>query len=175
MVQNFTKRGSKRKSRRTRGSLASINDLLPKAVKRLNLEEHFNKLNLEKHYEDIFGSEIAKASNPDKIIKGTLYINVSSSAWLMQLSFMKDEFKKKINERLGKRLVKNITFKVGKVSRTKLYEPPTTSVSLRKVKLDDATKKMIKENVKGLKDDALKKSIIAAETAYYKRKEVKEG
>jgi len=170
LAEKYIKRGSRRGRRRRKGSLALMHDLLPKTVKRLKLTDHFNKLNIERHYKDIFGDDIANASNPDKIIKGTLHINVSSSAWLMQLSYMQDEFKDKINERLGKKIVKRIHFKIGKLTKSEKFVEPVTQVSLTRVKLTADTKKLIKERVKDIKDNVLKKSIISAETAYYKRK-----
>ena len=169
MAHDTTKKGVSKK-RRSRKGLLGINDIMQKTVSRLQLKSQFDEYNIRKHYKSIFGNDIAKISHPEKLIKGSLYIVVSSSAWLMQLSFMKDEFKKKINEYFNKRYINNITFKVGRLSEHVERVPPVRRLSLGKIRLDEMTKSAIKESVKEIKDSSLKRCIIAAETAYYKRK-----
>lgn len=173
MGRDTTKRGFRKRRSRRKGSLITIERALSMTVKRLNLQEQYDLVNIRKLYADIFGNEINKISYPEKIIKKTLYLSVANSAWLMQLSLMKDEFVDKINERLKKRLVTRISFKVGSITREQPYIKPDNSFSLKKIKLDTETKEKIKESVTGIKDNALKKSIIAAKTAYYKRKQAK--
>ena len=175
MAHDTTKKGTtktKRRSRRIKGGLFPAGDVIDKTLKRLNLKTQFDEHLIQKHYPTIVGADIAKKSYPEKIIKGTLFINVTSSAWLMHLSFMKDELKKKINDDLGKRLVRRITFKVGTIPKKKVPVDTDERLALKKVKLDDTKKKLIKESVKDIKDTVLKRSIIAAETAYYKRKQI---
>jgi hypothetical protein len=174
-VRDTTKKSSpKRRRRRTKKGLAPITDVVSKTVKRLKLKEKFDEYTIGKHYKELFGKEIAKASHPEKLIKGTLHITVSSSAWLMQISFMKDDMINKISDMFKKKVVKNIVFKVGKIKRHTITIKRAEKLNLSRVKLDDKTRILIRESVKDIGDNALKKSIIAAKTAYYKRKQLKD-
>jgi len=61
------------------------------------------------------GDGIAKNTRP-AAFKGTLLlVNVTSSAWMHQLQFLKNDIIKQINQSLGKDLVKEIKFKIGPI------------------------------------------------------------
>ncbi len=156
--------------KRTKGSYISVDSLIAKAVKRLNLQPHIDLYNIQKNYKNMFGKDVANYSSPDRLIKGTLSIIVSNSPWLMQLSFIKNDIKERINNDLKRNVVRNVTFKVGKLSKFKVNKKHKDYVSLRNIKVGEREQKLIDESVRDIEDGALRKSIIAAETAYYKRK-----
>lgn len=61
------------------------------------------------------GDSIAKNARP-AAFKGTLLlVNVTSSAWMHQLQFLKNDIIKQINQSMGKDLVKEIKFKIGPI------------------------------------------------------------
>lgn len=61
------------------------------------------------------GETIAHNTRPAAFKGHLLQVNVSSSSWLFQLNFLKKELIEKINTTLGKPLVRELTFKVGKI------------------------------------------------------------
>ena len=47
------------------------------------------------------GAQIAAQTQPDRLRAGTLFVRTSSSVWVQQLHFMKEEIRQKINELAG--------------------------------------------------------------------------
>ena len=64
---------------------------------------------------DIVGAEIAQRARPGLLRDGILFVKVTSSAWVQELEFMKDEFVERLNEMMGEDLVCEIRFEVGPV------------------------------------------------------------
>ncbi len=62
--------------------------------------------------ENALGKTIAENAKPGSFKDGTLLVHVSSSVWIHQLSFLKQDMQDKLNHVLGKELVKDIKFKI---------------------------------------------------------------
>lgn len=67
-------------------------------------------------WESAVGETIARNTRPAAFKGHLLQVNVSSSSWLYHLNFLKQELIDKINTALGKSLVRELAFKVGKTS-----------------------------------------------------------
>jgi predicted nucleic acid-binding Zn ribbon protein len=73
-----------------------------------------NESAIKMGWEDFVGKEVAKHTTPSFLKKGVLFIHVDSPVWAYELStHLKDILSKKINEGIGKEVVKDIHFKVG--------------------------------------------------------------
>ena len=59
------------------------------------------------------GPVLAENAQPAAFKGRLLLVHVSSSVWLHQLQFMKLELIEKVNAACGKKLVEDITFKIG--------------------------------------------------------------
>ncbi len=89
---------------------AQINSILDK----WGVEENFNTGRLLSEWSDIVGKSVAMNTLPNKIEKNVLIVNVSNSAWLMELSrFYKKDILKKIKE--VDKTIKQVVFKLGPV------------------------------------------------------------
>lgn len=168
MAQEDTAKKNFRK-RRGKKSVFQADALIPKLVKSLEMQSYFNEYLIQKSYAKLFGEEIAKVSYPESLIGPKLFINVANSPWLMQLSFIKKDIIDKINGQLGRRIVREVVFRIGKVLRSPESEKPNNNVNLKNIPLDDETMKSIEESVRDVTDNELKKAIISAEKAYYRR------
>lgn len=60
-------------------------------------------------------SSMVTRTQPVAITRGIMFINVTDSVVLQQLTFYKKEFIDKINLMFGKRVIRDITFRVGRV------------------------------------------------------------
>lgn len=83
------------------------------------------------------GPQIAARTLPEAVKRGTLYVRVSSSVWLHQLQFLKEEIINKINDLSGKEGIRSLHLSIGEIpsAHTGKAEPPTTppaSAPLRK-------------------------------------------
>ncbi|MCG6533955.1 MAG: DUF721 domain-containing protein [Syntrophales bacterium LBB04] len=89
------------------------------------------------------GRQIAVQTQPDSLRNGTLFVKTTSSVWVQQLHFMKEEIRLKLNQLAGKDVIKEIRFTVGhEISKTR----PTIEaeiVNAKKILLKDRDKKMI--------------------------------
>jgi predicted nucleic acid-binding Zn ribbon protein len=66
-------------------------------------------------WDAVAGSTIAQNTKP-KVLKGKLLtVNVTSSVWLQQLQFTKNELIIRLNAALGAEEIENIKFKIGRI------------------------------------------------------------
>ena len=61
------------------------------------------------------GKSVAENAQPFALKGKILLVNVTSSSWIQQLQFFKNDILTKINISAGKELVKEIKFKIGTV------------------------------------------------------------
>jgi len=66
-----------------------------------------NALNL---WGEIVGEKVAKNTEPDRVEYGVIIVKVSSPTWRQELYFQKNEIIKKINNKIGKNVIKDIRF-----------------------------------------------------------------
>jgi len=99
------------------------------------------------------GQQIVLQTQPDCLKNGTLFIKTTSSVWVQQLHFMKEEILQKLNELAGKITVKDIRFSVGhKLAQTRT---DTNILAAKKSLLKERDKKMIAECTASLADREL--------------------
>ena len=66
-----------------------------------------NALNL---WGEIVGEKVAKNTKPDRVEHGVIIVRVSSPTWRQELFFQKNEIIKKINNKIGKKVIRDIRF-----------------------------------------------------------------
>ena len=67
-------------------------------------------------WNSVVGPAIAQHAQPSALRTGKLFVYVDSSAWLAQLDrYLKQSIIKRLNQKLGKKLVENIIFRSGEV------------------------------------------------------------
>lgn len=59
---------------------------------------------------EIVGEQVARVTKVKGVDDATLIVEVRNSAWLMELSMLKDEFLERVNERLEEAPVNRIVF-----------------------------------------------------------------
>lgn len=95
--------------------LTHISVSLTKIINNLNKTPNTQLKEVWDIWNNITKGPVADNSKP-AIIKGkTLYINVSSSPWLQQLQFLKDDILEKLNNNSKNITFEKITFKIGPV------------------------------------------------------------
>jgi predicted nucleic acid-binding Zn ribbon protein len=68
-------------------------------------------------WDRVVGETLARNAQPEAFKQRILLVHVSSSAWLQELHFMKNELIERINQAAGDRVVDDIQFKIGALSR----------------------------------------------------------
>ena len=64
-----------------------------------------------KVWQNVVGETIAKMTEVEKFVKGILYVRVLSPSWRNELFFRKKNIIGRLNEAMGKSMVKDIVFK----------------------------------------------------------------
>ena len=104
--------------------MEKLSEILEKSLKRLDLAGRLTEHGVWPIWNEIVGPTIARNAQPEKIRNGTLFVKVTGSTWMQQLQYMKEMIADKLNQRIGKEVVKNIFFVVGRVN----YEEAQTTV-----------------------------------------------
>ncbi len=92
-----------------------IADILPSAIGAYRSKDDGELTQIWKLWNSTVGPAIAENTRP-AAFKGTLLIvHAASSAWVHQLQFLKNDIIDKVNRSLGKKLVKDIKFRIGNI------------------------------------------------------------
>ncbi|TET47994.1 MAG: DUF721 domain-containing protein [Actinomycetota bacterium] len=88
-----------------------IGSIIGSVVDKMELSKKLRVSNIFNHWEDIVGKQIAKKSKPERLLRKTLYVSVTTSIWANELSLMSEKLIEKINSFTGEDIVKTIRFK----------------------------------------------------------------
>ncbi len=88
----------------------SVAEVVDSVLKDTGLGKAVELWSIYKVFQDIFAKEIADNMKIVGLSNGILKVRVPSSAWVQELSFFEDGIIKKIDESLGKNLIKRIRF-----------------------------------------------------------------
>lgn len=105
------------------GTLDSFGTILSGLSKRLGLESRLVELRLQHQWSDIVGEPMASHTWPANIRFKKLYLIVSNSVWLQQLTFLKPALLTKLQADVDPELVTDIVGRVGELPND-LAVPP---------------------------------------------------
>jgi len=88
-----------------------IGSVIDDVVTNLNIKSKLNISGIFNHWKEIVGMEISKKTRPKRLIRGILYVSVTTSTWANELSLMSNQLMGKINSYVGEEVVKGIRFK----------------------------------------------------------------
>ncbi len=95
---------------------APLGAILQQAVEASRIDVDLNVLRLWEQWEGVVGATIAQNTRPEAIKGGLLLVHVSSAPWMQQLQFLKSELIEKLNQALGKAVIEEIRFQIGRVN-----------------------------------------------------------
>jgi len=121
--------------------IEKLGDILGRSLKRLELSPRLGEYEVWPIWNSTVGATIARNAQPEKIRNGTLFVKVASSTWMQELQYMKDVISEKLNDSLGRAVVKNIFFYVGtlddKTPRPRSQETSASDSPARESRLDE--------------------------------------
>jgi len=89
----------------------SIGDAIQKFLEQSRIKGSIQALQIEDMWEEIMGKTIAKYTEEIRIINDTLFITTHVGPLKQELIFQKEKIKLRVNEALGKNLIKEIIIK----------------------------------------------------------------
>jgi len=76
-------------------------------------------------WQELVGAQIAAQSQPEFLQDDVLQVRVENSVWLNHLRFLEEELRRKINEKLSPRTIKELRFRQGPLNSDE--PPPSTA------------------------------------------------
>lgn len=138
----------------------SIKDILENVLSQSGLDRGMEECKALSVWDDV-ASNLAARTEPTGISHGRMYVNVTDSVILHHLTFLKKKYIEKINLLLGKDVVKDIVFRVGKIDKKRqITESREDYITrLHNVKLDQDKVARIDEIVAQVEDEEIKQSL----------------
>lgn len=94
-----------------------ISDIIDNSLTKLSLSARLREYKLHQAWPEIVGPLIAKRTCPLKLIRKTLYVNVSSQTWMTELQYQKNDIIERIKEMVDQELVNDIIFRPGTIKK----------------------------------------------------------
>jgi len=92
-----------------------IKSIISDVLKKYRNDKRTNLFEISEIWKSTVGPMIANDTRPWKIKGNELEVHVSGPSWLQQLSYMKNDIIKKLNESLGEQVIKSIRFSVAHI------------------------------------------------------------
>jgi predicted nucleic acid-binding Zn ribbon protein len=94
-----------------RSNTQSLSEVLKEYIKEARLERKLKEVDVVQGWEELLGKTISHYTRNIYIRNKVLYVEISSSVVKNELFMMREEIKRKINEKGGEEIVKTIVFK----------------------------------------------------------------
>lgn len=92
----------------------SVGDVLPRLLSDLRLEDRRAEVEVVKVWNSLIDPNIVAHAQPAGLRKGTLFVNVDSSAWLSEIvRYRRREILDRLQHSFGKNVIQKISFRVG--------------------------------------------------------------
>jgi len=92
---------------------ASIKEVIDTIFTTSALPINFDDMRIWKLWDAVVGKKIAEHARPFSIKKGILLVMVTDSIWLQELEFKTEGIKERLNNKLQRKAIKKIRFRVG--------------------------------------------------------------
>src|SRR3990172_4619658 len=135
----------------------SIHSILEKTLKALEIDVPLKTYSIVGAWNKIVGESVAEHSQPRSIRNQILFIDVAHPTWMQQLQFLKPTLLNQVNAFLGEPLIRDIRFKLGKISPA-LPSPPRTLL-MEEEPLDQGTLDRIEDLLQEIDDQEVRKSL----------------
>lgn len=155
---------------RRKGHVTSVGELLSKWLQRRKIDTDLDLHRLRNEWVELVGDRLGVRTWPKRLRDGLLTVNVASSAWQNELTFLRVDLVKRINETMDGARVKAIRFSVGPVDRTTEERRKVTAIERAEVELPQAYLDEVESEVAGIADEELKENIRRARLAQLRRR-----
>jgi len=101
---------------RERKGPTHVGNVLASVLEKQGVRKQVERIGVLDLWPEIVGEQLARVTRVKGLDDDALFVEVRSSAWLMELSLMKDEFLGRVNERLGQDSLERIVFVLAETS-----------------------------------------------------------
>ena len=107
------------------GGPTPLAEVLEGVLSKAGVRDQVRRMSVLELWPDIVGDGIAKVSRARAVVGATLFVEVRSSAWLMELNMMKGDILERVNRRFQDVPMDRIVFKMAETDHT--AHPPFRS------------------------------------------------
>ena len=90
--------------------MQSLKIAIDSMLRKFGIENAIAQNNALNIWSEIVGEKVAMNTEPDRVEHGVIIVKVSSPTWRQELFFQKNEIIKKINNTIGKNVIRDIRF-----------------------------------------------------------------
>lgn len=131
--------------------------VLSQAIKDLNLERQLDQQKIWEVWEEAVGKTIAQVAQPDRVRFRTLFVRVTDSVWLHHLASLQGLILKKVNRKIGRKVIEKIYFRLGEVgSPPETIEEKSSQGEILRRPLLILTEEEVQDYVRPINDDQLR-------------------
>ena len=94
----------------TKSGPVRVDTVLSEILEKHGVQDQVQRMSVLELWPEIVGPQIAKVTRAKGVDDATLFVEVRTSAWLMELNMMKREFLDRVNERLVEVPLERIVF-----------------------------------------------------------------
>ena len=103
------------KTKKRKAKFEHIGSIIDDVIKNYRRESDAELIQVWNVWDGVVGDVIAQNARPAAFKGRILLVHVSSSTWVHQLQFLKEEMIDKLNTALGKILIEDLKFRIGPV------------------------------------------------------------
>jgi predicted nucleic acid-binding Zn ribbon protein len=90
-----------------------LGDVMGKMLSKSGLSDRMKQASVIPDWRSLVGPQIAKVTEPLSVTRqGTLFVAVTTNAWMTELSLMEPELLRRLNERTGNLTIKRIRWQI---------------------------------------------------------------
>jgi len=94
-----------------RSNVQSLGEVIREYVQGTSIEQKLKEVDVVQSWEELLGKTIAHYTRNVSLKNKTLFVEISSSVVKNELFMMREEIRRKLNEKAGEELVSKIIFK----------------------------------------------------------------
>lgn len=88
--------------------LTRLGDVLDAALARLPVADELVHYPIWSEWTTLVGTAVARHARPKRLRRGVLVVDVDGPEWMHQLRYLKRDLCQRLNDRLGKRVVRDL-------------------------------------------------------------------
>lgn len=143
----------------------SAGEILERVFTDLNLRERLGDYEIWQVWDEVVGPPVARVTKPRSFARGRLTVLVASAAWHHTLHHQSAGIVERLNNRLGRTLVKELRFREGYIAR----EPEAAEPGPPRP-LTDAERDRVRAGIDAIEDPDLRAAIEAAAASRLRRR-----
>lgn len=92
------------------GRPVKLSDMLDGILEKHGLRDQVRRIAVLDLWPELVGDHVARVTKAKGVSEATLFVEVRTSAWLMELNMMKGDFLQRVNESLPETPIERIVF-----------------------------------------------------------------